>query len=813
MMPLLDGRRGANGSRDVCLRRTVYAACLTVLAVIVVVTHQQWTVQGRVSLLALPAAGSGLDVLVQQARQVEQQQVASLRKALVLAEGVKKTPAQQLDAGAALVEGQRLFAAELAPKIAQASHKMASLERKKQAAKNDVANQRKLESRLLAELATDNAAHAQVQPTDAVGVLSSTAEEKSMAHSISDSIASLAGQFKSIEAGVTKANTVATAAAMRAATVEHAALAAEQQAQEQNDKDASAATLQQAIFAAAAGSPISPSLAAQQPTLTPLVGVNTNDMLRPAAAPAPSAPARDSSALASATAGVSGAGATAVQNLAKAEMSLSKSLAAIAGSGKLQEMRQAASGLARVGAAVAEAAEMGVVKGMASSHAQKVPVAQALTGTFKKSGAHLADVELGEDIARLSMDARGGGGVAVKRELQTKLSSLRHRLQMLGFSAELMDPLEGGDVQCEGDEVSFQGKCVSPAAKRLAEEKEREKSTYRYGLTDKERKEQIKLRNELRRIDPHFGRLDRDEFRVVPQRFPHSDFADLGDNYIGGDTIVSASKARMNQPSEFGTFLGSARMPRKPAFMDKLTPALKKAFENKRNLYYANPQFKMGDKYPVTKALKNLEFGSSYSYNRNKYGGITDIFPSTKQYKAQITGSDRFARNQAKNSMMGTKWPKTWKYTYRWRRQCETTKSPTTGKMVACPWKWALELRKKKCKYPLCSHRKKEHWNHKLEADLEKQLLQGAVNGRADPFGFAQELGDDKESAQTVQMDTHIRSHNREPQGEPLGDGFLNGWQMTNGIDWKAPDPVDDEEKEDEEKEDEDEDEDADAEE
>lgn len=62
-------------------------------------------------------------------------------------------------------------------------------------------------------------------------------------------------------------------------------------------------------------------------------------------------------------------------------------------------------------------------------------------------------------------------------------------------------------------------------------------------------------------------------------------------------------------------------------------------------------------------------------------------------------------------------------------------------------------------------------------------------------------------------MDTHIRSHNREPQGEPLGDGFLNGWQMTNGIDWKAPDPVDDEEKEDEEKEDEDEDEDADAEE
>jgi hypothetical protein len=23
--------------------------------------------------------------------------------------------------------------------------------------------------------------------------------------------------------------------------------------------------------------------------------------------------------------------------------------------------------------------------------------------------------------------------------------------------------------------------------------------------------------------------------------------------------------------------------------------------------------------------------------------------------------------------------------------------------------------------------------------------------------------------------------------GEPVGDAFINGWQMTNGIDWEAP--------------------------
>jgi hypothetical protein len=44
--------------------------------------------------------------------------------------------------------------------------------------------------------------------------------------------------------------------------------------------------------------------------------------------------------------------------------------------------------------------------------------------------AHLADVELGEDIARLSKDVAGGEGVSAL----SKLAALKR--QMLGFTAE-----------------------------------------------------------------------------------------------------------------------------------------------------------------------------------------------------------------------------------------------------------------------------------------------------------------------------------------------------------------------------------------
>lgn len=185
------------------------------------------------------------------------------------------------------------------------------------------------------------------------------------------------------------------------------------------------------------------------------------------------------------------------------------------------------------------------------------------------------------------------------------------------------------------------------------------------------------------------------------------------------------------------------------------------------------------------------------------------------------------------------------------------------GKDQKCPWRYTLERSAKKCKWPLCSRQKKNHWNFKLEDPIEKQLLEGAISGKADPLGFANELGDDRcvflclflcvfpgvcvisppllpllpsplslsssltlnkhkhgnppppppppsvnplhrfccflgfahelgddrESAAEAELDLGLRSHLREHNGDPVHDMTLVPWGLTNGIDWKAPDP------------------------
>jgi len=232
-------------------------------------------------------------------------------------------------------------------------------------------------------------------------------------------------------------------------------------------------------------------------------------------------------------------------------------------------------------------------------------------------------------------------------------------------------------------------------------------------------------------------------------------------------------------------FIGPGLMPPVPAFMDKLTPKDKAAFANRRNLPFSNPNYKFQNKYPVTRKAKALVYGSSYPYQRNLYGAAADVYPSSRQYQAQLSGKEgHFAKGQARRVLMRNKFPKKFTNVFRWRRACERDKK---GK--PCPWKWVLEKRAKKCAWPVCARYKKNHWNHKLEDPLEKQLLNGAVNGRADPFGFGNELGDEEDAASEVEFDSRLRSHMRANGGEPVGDALINGWQMANGIDWAAPTP------------------------
>ena len=69
---------------------------------------------------------------------------------------------------------------------------------------------------------------------------------------------------------------------------------------------------------------------------------------------------------------------------------------------------------------------------------------------------------------------------------------------------------------------------------------------------------------------------------------------------------------------------------------------------------------------------------------------------------------------------------------------------------------------------------------------LKKQLSQGAIDGKADPFGAGAILSDDREPAIAATLDIGLRSHFRANGGEPIGDAAMRAWQMHNGVDYEA---------------------------
>ena len=317
MMPLLDARsiRGRGAADESPLVSSVVAArhrqlgmmaaALGLLAVIGMVSQQRAAKLGQANLLSLPVRGAHIDPNLETARHSEQRAVAQLTVALDRAErGFAHKKVATLSNAAALAAGQRLFAEDLAPSapspmaaVSQsrgrtAEEKIAQLQRKKEQAKREVAKQRKLENKLLAQLATT------ATPSTPASAILETAADKTVAGGISSGIANLAGEIRQL-----------TAAA--------SADAAQQQQQQQQKKDA----MQSAIDAAARGTPISASLATQQPSLTPLVGLNTNSLLPP-----PTTPAAASSAATAPT-----AIAQAMTALAEGEEALSKSILTVEG--------------------------------------------------------------------------------------------------------------------------------------------------------------------------------------------------------------------------------------------------------------------------------------------------------------------------------------------------------------------------------------------------------------------------------------------------------------------------------------------------
>ena len=69
---------------------------------------------------------------------------------------------------------------------------------------------------------------------------------------------------------------------------------------------------------------------------------------------------------------------------------------------------------------------------------------------------------------------------------------------------------------------------------------------------------------------------------------------------------------------------------------------------------------------------------------------------------------------------------------------------------------------------------------------LKEQLSKGAIDGKADPFGAGAIFSDVREPAVAASLDLGLRSHFRANGGEPLGDAGVRGWQMHNGVGYRA---------------------------
>ena len=211
-----------------------------------------------------------------------------------------------------------------------------------------------------------------------------------------------------------------------------------------------------------------------------------------------------------------------------------------------------------------------------------------------------------------------------------------------------------------------------------------------------------RLDREVKQLDAFAKDLNPDEFVHVPQRFPHRDGADLGDNYIGSfgdqhgdhddndDHLALASEAAMKQPKEFSTFFGAGHTQRRPEFASRKVSKkdLKRMMSDPSLRKYANAENSFGKHSPLNPALLKMLYGN-VGFQKNKFGIPSDIMPSSKQYKAQVNPrSPRKKRNTLRKKLK-----------QRWR------KAPKRCVGDQCTWRPVLEDADKDCNKKDCSEK------------------------------------------------------------------------------------------------------------
>jgi len=333
------------------------------------------------------------------------------------------------------------------------------------------------------------------------------------------------------------------------------------------------------------------------------------------------------------------------------------------------------------------------------------------------------------------------------------------------------------------------------------------------------------------------SRLRNAHYRT-PQRYPHGDGADLGDNYISGfsdrfhgqwpgpsndDQVAAANKLyRAKGPAILRMFGDGHRTHRHLFASRQLQPyEAKKLEENRDNIRYLHRQDRMGRRSPLHPGVKRLLYGGSAPYLRNRYGYVgADRFPSQYQIFNQIQPQARPWRHRAHYGkaapgVLRTRWPRYTEdrteafpaktiYNQRWRKSCQDA-----GESKKCEWKPVLEPKwqpceKEDCKesdpnekarlknknktIKVCSPSDPEGCSevpifHKPHDPIMDQILYGSEHGKEDPLGLRAELEDDHEPADQVIDDRLAGSFMTKEGGDPLGDMLVRNWQGHNGVD------------------------------
>jgi len=303
---------------------------------------------------------------------------------------------------------------------------------------------------------------------------------------------------------------------------------------------------------------------------------------------------------------------------------------------------------------------------------------------------------------------------------------------------------------------------------------------------------------------------------TTPQRFPHKDGADLGDNYVGlqwsdkhgdypgavSDRLVLPSQAQQRMPEELATFFGDAQREKRPMYARRhlRSKDIRRLRKNPQLLRYAHKDFQFGKRSPLKKSVRRLVNGWADPYLDDKFGFPGDVYPSTKQYRAQVSPPVTPRKLAAMAARRRDPW-QTPKVKQVWAKKDPGCRGPL------CEWSAMLVPKDKKCEEPDCSTSCKgdqcgeakepvqicgalgceeETPNSEAADPLAKQLSEGAIDGHADPFGLEDALGDQEEPAEGAMLDLGLRSHFRTQGGEPVGDAVVRGWDMHHGVDYES---------------------------